>query len=53
VERATRDNEEILLKIDKMLLEISRYKSLEDGDVGNMPAIKEMDELIKNANLYK
>ena len=53
VANATRSNEDILLKMDKMLLEISRYNSLEDGDVQKLPAILEMDELIKNANLYK
>ena len=53
VSKATQTNEDILLKMDKMLLEISRYNSLEDGDVQKLPAIIEMDELIKNANLYK
>ncbi len=53
VNNATKTNEDILLKLDKMLLEISRYNSLEDGDVQKLPAIIEMDELIKNANLYK
>ena len=53
VNNATKANEDILLKLDKMLLEISRYNSLEDGDVQKLPAIIEMDELIRNANLYK
>lgn len=53
VNNATKTNEDILLKLDKMLLEISRYNSLEDGDVQKLPAMVEMDELIKNANLYK
>ncbi|HCC06830.1 MAG TPA: hypothetical protein DEP72_01505 [Clostridiales bacterium] len=53
VNSATNTNEDILLKLDKMLLEISRYNSLEDGDIKKLPAIIEMDELIKNANLYK
>ena len=53
VKNATTANEKILLKLDKMLLEISRYNSLEDGDVQKLPVIIEMDELIKNANLYK
>ena len=53
VNNATKTNEDVLLKMDKMLLEISRYNSLEDGDVQKLPAIVEMDELIKNANLYK
>ncbi len=53
VKEATKTNEDILLKLDKMLLEISKYNSLEGGDVNELPAIKEMDELIKNAKLYK
>ena len=53
VNNASKANEDILLKMDRMLLEISRYNSLEDGDVQKLPAIIEMDELIKNANLYK
>lgn len=53
VNNATKTNEEIILKLDKMLLEISRYNSLEGGDLQKLPAMIEMDELIKNANLYK
>ena len=53
VNTATKTNEEVILKLDKMLLEISRYNSLEDGDIKKLPAIIEIDELIKNANLYK
>ena len=53
VNSATKTNESILLKLDKMLLEISRYNSLEDGDVQRLPAMMEMDELIQNAKLYK
>lgn len=53
VDCATKTNEEILLKLDKMLLEISRYNSIDGGDIKKLPAIMEMDELIKNANLYK
>ncbi|MBQ3414425.1 MAG: hypothetical protein IJH39_03580 [Clostridia bacterium] len=53
VNEATNTNEEILLKLDKMILEISKYNSIDGGDIKNMPAIVEMDELIKNAKLYK
>lgn len=53
VNGAIKVNEDILLKLDKLLLEISRYNSLEDGDAHKLPAMVEMDELIKNANLYK
>ena len=53
VKNATKTNEDILLKLDKVLLEISKYNSLEDGDIKSLPAIVEIDELIKNAKLYK
>lgn len=52
VKNATRTNEEILLKLDKMLFEVSRYNSIGDGDIKAFPAMTEMDELIKNAKLY-
>ncbi len=53
VNDATNINEEILLKLDKMILEISQYNTIDGGDIKNMPAMVEMDELIKNAKLYK
>ena len=53
VDSATKTNEEILIKLDKMLLEISRYNSLEDGDAQKLPAMIELDELIQNASRYK
>jgi hypothetical protein len=36
-----------------LLLEISQYNSLEDGDVQKLPVMIEMDDLIQHANLYK
>jgi hypothetical protein len=53
VESATKINENILLKLDKMLLEISHYNSIDGDDVKKLPALMEMDSLIKNAKLYK
>ncbi len=53
VSEATKTNEDILLKLDRLLLEISRYNSLEDGDIQKLPAMMEMDDLIQTANLYK
>ena len=46
-------NEEILLKIDKLLLEIARLDSFEPGDIENMACMKEIDSLIKQTKLYK
>lgn len=47
------DNEQILLKLDKLLLELSKFDSLEDGELENMGAMKEIDELISKIKLYK
>lgn len=53
VTKATEDNEQIILKLDQLLLEISKFNSLEDGEIENMPAMKEIDELINKTKLYK
>ena len=53
VDDATKINEKILLKLDRMLFEASRYNSLEKAEIKELPALTELDELIKNANLYK
>ncbi len=53
VQTATSTNEDILLKLDKMLFEVSRFNSLESGEIMELPALIEMDELIKNTQLYK
>lgn len=46
-------NEEILLKIDKLLMEISRLDSLELADIEQLPCIQEIDSLIKQTKHYK
>jgi membrane protein implicated in regulation of membrane protease activity len=46
-------NEEILFKLDKLLLEITRLDSLETGDIGQMPGMQEIDALIKQTQFYK
>ncbi len=53
VKEAVEDNEEILLKLDKLLLEITKFNSLEDGEIEQMSAMKEIDELINKAKFYK
>ena len=53
VKEAIADNEVILLKLDQLLLEISKFNSLEEGAVEDMPAVKEIDELIANTKLFK
>ncbi|WP_328285245.1 hypothetical protein [Paenibacillus alkaliterrae] len=46
-------NEEILLKLDKLLLEISLLGSTNYRDVEEMPCMKEIDALIKQTKFYK
>jgi BMFP domain-containing protein YqiC len=46
-------NEEILLKLDKLQVEISRLDSFEPGDIENMPCMQEIDSLIKQTKYYK
>jgi hypothetical protein len=53
VKASIEDNEEILLKLDKLLLETSKLDSLEEGEIENMSAMKEIDELINKVKLYK
>lgn len=46
-------NEEILLKLDKLLLEIARLGSLDLESIENMSCMKEIDALISQTKLYK
>ncbi|MCM3626180.1 hypothetical protein M3194_02210 [Paenibacillus glycanilyticus] len=46
-------NEEILLKLDQLMLEISRLDSLEPGDIDSMLCMQEIDTLIKQTQYYK
>ncbi|PYG86903.1 hypothetical protein LY28_02523 [Ruminiclostridium sufflavum DSM 19573] len=52
IKKAMSDNEEILLKLDALLLEISNIDCLEIGEIENMNEIKEIDELIKRSKYY-
>lgn len=53
VKIATEDNEQILLKLDKLLLEISGLNSVESGQLEQMAGMREIDNLIKQAKNYK
>jgi len=53
VKNAIEDNEQIILKLDKILLELSKLNSLEDGKIENMSEMKEINELINKIKLYK
>ncbi|GAE87980.1 hypothetical protein [Acetivibrio straminisolvens] len=52
VKNAIEDNEEIIIKLDALLLEISKHDLLEAGEIDNLKEIKEMDELIKKSKYY-
>jgi hypothetical protein len=53
IKAATEDNEEILLKLDKLLLELSGLNSVESGQLEKMPGMIEIDNLIKQTGVYK
>jgi len=53
VKAATEDNEEILLKLDKLLLELSGLNSVESGQLDKLPGMIEIDHLIKQTKVYK
>jgi len=53
IENAVSENEKIILRMDKMLLEVSNYNVLESQKVENLPSVVEMDELIKTISLYR
>jgi hypothetical protein len=53
VDKAVEDNDEILLKIDRLLMEISKFNSLDAGELENMPAMKELDSLISDTKWYR
>lgn len=52
VRNAVADNEDIIYRLEKLLLEISRFNSLEDGEIENMSAMKEIEELTNNTKYY-
>lgn len=53
VKQATHENESILLKLDRLLLEISKFSSLSPEELENMSAMKEIDSLIDSTKYYK
>ncbi|WP_127586224.1 hypothetical protein [Paenibacillus koleovorans] len=53
IKHAIGTSEEMLLQLDKLLLEISRLDSIEPGEIERMPAMVEIDSLIKQTKYYK
>ncbi len=52
IKKAIENDEQIILKLDKLLLELSKFDILEDGKIENMSAMKEIDDLINKIKLY-
>ena len=52
IKKAIENGEQIILKLDKILLELSRFNSIEDGKIEDMSAMKEIDDLINKIKLY-
>ena len=53
INNALNINEEILLDLDKLLLEISKLNSFEIEDIDNMACMKEIENLITQTKFYK
>ncbi len=53
VKAATEYNEQILLKLDKLLLEISDLDCVVPGQLEKMPGMVEIDNLLREAKYYK
>lgn len=53
VGRAVEDNDEILLRLDKLLFEISKFNSIDEGELESMQALQELDTLITDTKWYR
>ena len=53
VGNAVEDNDEILLRLDKLLFEISKFNSVDEGELEGMQALKELDQLITDTKWYR
>ena len=53
VSQVVEDNEEILLRLDRLILEVSKLSDIHGGDVDTLPAMREIDELISDTKWYK
>jgi len=51
--KVTVDNEEIILKLDRLIFEISKLKDKTRDGAESMDVIKEIEQLIQNTKLYK
>jgi hypothetical protein len=52
VEAVVENNEQVLLKLDMLLAECSKFGSLSEGELEQLPAMHEIDQLIADAKYY-
>ncbi|MFB7142335.1 hypothetical protein ACFCYN_22205, partial [Gottfriedia sp. NPDC056225] len=53
IQKAVEMNEEILVNIDKLILEISRLDEIGIDEIENMECMKEIDSLIQQTKHYR
>jgi hypothetical protein len=53
VQASIENNEEILVKLDMFLLELSKLNSIENKDILSMAEFQELEEIINKTKLYK
>jgi hypothetical protein len=52
-EKAVEQNEEILLKLDRLLAEVSKFNTIDSTQLGEMSAMQELESLITDTKWYK
>lgn len=52
VKQASANNEEIILRMDQLILELTKLNTLSGVDLSEVDALKELDALIKGTKLY-
>ena len=51
--KSVENNEQMLIRLDQLVLEISKLDSLNEGDIADMDAMKEIEALIRDTKWYK
>lgn len=52
-QKVVMNNEQMLIKLDQLMLEISKLDNLSDGDIADMDAMREIESLINDTKWYK
>lgn len=53
VAQSVENNEEILLRVDRLILEMSKLSDFSEGSLNDMDAMRELDALISDTKWYK